>query len=239
MRIYNVSAGSNTLTSIDLTHQQLLINLTLSGTSITNLDLSNNPNLESLNADNNKIQSIYFGTIMYIRQIYCSNNKLQSLNVNNFINLDTLYCSNNLLTQLELKNGSFESNINFSNNQNLASICCDSNQLVYIQNQCLLNENYSTAVNSNCISNGVLATANSEIDNTIYHIFPNPAQDYFIVAANQSITNLDIFDNNGKCLKSVTLDATNSVSISDLQKGMYFIKFYAPNAITTIKLVKI
>jgi len=236
--IYNSTSGSCNLAAIDLTNQPLLINLTLMGTSVTSLDLSTNTNLENLYVDNNKIESINFGPLVYVRQIFCDNNRLTNLNVNNFQNLDALYCRNNFLTQLSLKNFKLETYVDFANNPGLLSICCDPEQYVYIQNQCLLNGNYDTVVGTNCTSDGVLLATNTvKKDTNAILVFPNPAQDYLYFDTEKEVTKLDIYDSNARFLKTAVLK-NDKVNISELQSGLYFLKVYTNGTVSNIKIMK-
>lgn len=52
-------------------------------------------------------------------------------------------------------------------------------------------------------------------------IYPNPANDYLKVNREGELT---IYDLSGKLVKSQTVEAGNSISVSDLNKGIYFVK---------------
>lgn len=52
-------------------------------------------------------------------------------------------------------------------------------------------------------------------------IYPNPANDYLKVNREGELT---IYDLSGRLVKSQTVEAVNSVSVSDLNNGIYFVK---------------
>jgi uncharacterized repeat protein (TIGR01451 family) len=110
--------------------------LDLDGRGLTWLDIGNLPNLETL---------------------YCGQNQLTELDVSNAPNLNQLSCYQNQLTSLDISHNNITGNISFNNNPitslnvkngyntvfytfpspasiNLQSICCDADELTYMQN---------------------------------------------------------------------------------------------------------
>lgn len=242
IKLIEVSIGYPTaanlgLSSLDLTNQPLLINLSINNTNITSLDLTNNPNLENVYVQNNQLQNIFFGNLAYVRTLYCENNQLTTLNLNNFQNLDILSCANNNLTELKLKNFKIEQYIDFNNNPNLQYICCDAEQLVYVQNQALLYGNYDTTVNSDCSTVGVLGLNTSDIAESKISIFPNPTQDYLNFSNNEILDNVTIYDLNGRDIEAYQ-KVSKGIDVSFLENGIYLIKINANNQTQTLKFIK-
>jgi len=91
INLETLSAFNNNISSIDLSQNTALINVSLSGNNLNEIDVSNNLNLESL--------SVSFNNIV-------------DLDVSQNPNLDTLFCSDNQLESLNVQNGN---NINFTN----------------------------------------------------------------------------------------------------------------------------
>lgn len=232
-----VTAQDIGFSSIDLSNQPLLANLYISNTQITSLDLSNNVNLDNVFVPNNLLQNINFGGITYVRNLYCENNQITSLDLNGFQNLDIVSCANNNLTELKLKNFTIEDYIDFSGNPNLAYICCDAEQEVYIQNQALINDNFETVVNSDCESNGILSTEEVSSKGSNILFFPNPSNDFITFSTKDAIGSLSIFDVNGRLIRSF-VNITNQLDISFLENGVYLLQTESASQFQTAKLLK-
>lgn len=233
-----ITAGEISLSSLDLTNQPLLINLYISNTNITSLNLSNNPNLENVYLQSNLLQNINFGNLYYVKNLYCEDNQITTLDLNNFQNLEVLSCSNNNLTNLKLKNFKSEQYVNFSGNPNLAYICCDPEQLVYIRNQALLNGNYDTVVDSECSSQNLfLGTDEVSNNDSKISLFPNPVKDNISINTKAVIDAISIYDLNGRQINSFEKIA-NKIDVSAIEKGVYFLKATTNNEFQTLKFIK-
>lgn len=217
----------NLLTSIDLTNQAKLINLDLSGNNLTSLDLSNCPNLETIYISKNQISTLNIDNVNYVKTFHCDDNLLTSLNVDGMFNLQLFVCKNNLLTSLSVRNDIIEDFIDFSGNPDLASICCDANEVVYIQNQCLLNDNDATIINSDC------STGSSKIA-----MYPNPVNDVLHLTSNKKITKIEIIAMNGLMIMNNELES-DVVNLHQLESGMYIIKVYTDSEVTNMKFIKV
>lgn len=217
----NVSAPLNFL---NLSNNTKLINMNLGGTTFSNLDLSACLNLEIIEVSNGKMQTLNLGNIKHVRYLFVPNNKLTSLNANNLFNLDFINCQNNLLTNLFLENGTIEQLVDFSGNPNLASICCDANEIIYIQNDCNI-LGYNTTVSS-C----------SSVARQI-SMFPNPVKNQLHLSAGENIEKVEFFTSNGLLIMTST-DANNPIDMENIPAGMYFIKVYISNDVTQMKIIK-
>jgi len=88
---------------------------------------------------------------------------------------------------------------------------------------------------SDFIGNSIEEPKNSSIS-----ITPNPANDYFSINmdGNQQI-NVEIYDANGRKLKTQQLNSSNNISIQNLESGIYFIRITdSNNQIYTRKMIK-
>lgn len=215
----------NRLTSIDLSNQTKLVNLDLTGNKLTSLDLSNCPNLEVITIANNSISSLNLDNVDYVKSFTCESNLLTTLNVDSMFNLQVLYCKNNQLTSLSTKNDIIEQYVDFSGNPTLVSICCDTNEVVYMQNQCFQNNNDATTVNSDC-------GASSRVS-----MYPNPVKDVLHLNSSNRITKVEIFAMSGLMVMN---DESQSdvVNLQQMQSGMYFIKVYNGDEVTNMKFIK-
>lgn len=205
----NVQAPLNTL---NLSNNTKLINISLSETTFTSLNLSTCLNLEIIEISNGEMQTLNLGNIEHVRYLFVPNNKLTSLNANNLFNLDIVNCQNNLLTNLFLENGTIEQEVDFTGNPNLASICCDANEIVYIQNDCNI-LGYNTNVAS-------CTAATRQIS-----MFPNPVKNLLHLSAGENIEKVEFYTSNGILVMTST-EANNPIDMENIPAGMYFIKVY-------------
>lgn len=85
----------------------------------------------------------------------------------------------------------------------------------------------------------VLETKNTELVETNINVYPNPTKDIVFIK-NDTYKNLDIdiFDITGSLIKMVTIsNGQNRVDVSDLQSGIYLLKYLKESQIYTKKLV--
>lgn len=80
-----------------------------------------------------------------------------------------------------------------------------------------------------------LSTESAQIVN--FKIYPNPTSDFLNVRTEQIINKIEILDADGRLLKSKTCNVS-SLNISELSKGLYFIKIYTPQKIINSKFIK-
>lgn len=220
--ILNISAP---LSSLNLSNNTKLINIGLSGTTFLNLNLSTCLNLEIIEISNGEMQTLNLGNIKHVRYLFVPNNKLTSLNANNLFNLDIVNCQNNLLTNLFLENGTIEQEVDFAGNPNLASICCDANEVVYIQNDCNI-----LGYNSNVAS---CSASERQIS-----MFPNPVKNLLHLSAGENIDKVEFFTSNGLLIMTST-QANNPIDMENIPAGMYFVKVYIANDVSVMKVIKV
>jgi hypothetical protein len=213
--------------TLDLNFNDKLISVYITNADFTSLDLSSCANLEIVSITNGEMQEIDLGTIQHIYYLFLYDNKLTSLNTNYLFNLQVLLIYNNLLTDLSVKNGVIENQISISGNSSLTNICCDANEIVYIQNLCN-NLDYQTTI-SDC----------DFIDNSKFSIsmYPNPVNDRLHINCNEAINKIEIFSCNGFLVNSFEGN-TDLLNVSNLQSGMYFLKVYTKKDVSIMKLIK-
>lgn len=216
----------NKLTSLDLTNQTKLSYLDLSGNAIPNLNLSTCSNLETLIISNNGIETLVLDNIRYVRMFFCSDNLLTTLDVSKLFNLKNFDCRNNNLISLSTQNGIIEEYISFSGNPGLESVCCDANEVVYMQNLCNQYNNESALVNGSC----------APVANRI-SMYPNPVSDLLHLSANDGISRVEIYSTAGMLVMSSNT-VSDAIEMSDLKSGMYFLKVFSGQDVATMKFVK-
>ncbi len=219
------------LTSLNLSNNIKLINLNLTDGFVSNLDLSNNLSLEIVNIPGNKIITLDLGQIKHVKYLFVQDNELTNLNTNNLFNLQNLNCDNNFLITLSIKNDGLifgdNSGVTFLGNPSLQSICCDENEIVYMQNLCNL-YSYSTIVSA-CIPPPVEARPLT--------MFPNPVKDMLYLDTTDKINKVEVFSSNGLLIMSSEAE-TDIIDMQSITNGMYFLKVYRDNSVDDMKFIK-
>jgi len=108
--LQNLTAIYCQLTGLDVSNNTSLISLNVNFNQITGLDVSSNSNLESLGCNGNLLTSLDVSSNPNLMGLWCRINQLTTLDVSSNSNLIYLDCHQNLLTSLNVKNGN---NTNF------------------------------------------------------------------------------------------------------------------------------
>lgn len=220
------ASEDNKLASIDLTGQTRLISLYLTGNKLTSLDVSSCTNLELIDVSNNQLSEINLQNADYVKYFFCYQNQLTSLNVNGMFNLNTLDCSYNQLVSLSTKNGIIEEYVYLYGNPDLAEICCDENEIVYMENQAALNGTGGADVNSDC-----------NVETATLRMYPNPIADVLHLDTTDTISKIELFGVNS-LLVMQDESGSNEIDMSNLEAGIYFLKVYLGDEVSNMKLVK-
>ncbi len=99
----------------------------------------------------------------------------------------------------------------------------------------LTSQFFLESVKSN-INYSLLSTAEFN-DNSNYTIYPNPAKDKIFIKNIQSIAEVKIYDISGKVVNSLKTNS-NTVDISNLNKGIYFMEISTENNSFKTKFIK-
>ncbi|MFC0605497.1 DUF7619 domain-containing protein [Winogradskyella pulchriflava] len=97
----------------------------------------------------------------------------------------------------------------------------------------VITNDYTTTVQENL---GV-----NDYDRFEFNLYPNPAEDVVTVTSNISLDTIRIFDVNGRLIKtvnSISQDFENSINVSSLTSGLYFIELKSGTSLKTLKFVK-
>ena len=113
-----LSCGYNQLISLDVSNNTALTGLSCYSNQLTSLDVSKNTALKNLYCDSNQLTSLDVSKNTALTYLYCGYNQLISLDVSKNTALQSLSCANNQLTSLDV-----------SHNTALEGLWCDSNQL--------------------------------------------------------------------------------------------------------------
>jgi len=225
----------NQLSILDTSTNIALISIHCNENQITALDLSTNIALEYLNCSYNQLPVLDLVNNTSLIQLSCIFNELTSLDVSMNTNLTSFNCIYNQLTYLNVKN---TNNINFTiffshHNPDLTCIIVD-NATWSDVNWSTYKDATSTFVNSQIACN---ALSVEEELLTNLEIYPNPANNNLNIKIDV-MSNYSIYSFNGQLLNSGKLQqGKNTLDVSELNQGIYFIKIHSNSFKTVQKLI--
>lgn len=207
-----VAISNNDLTFIDISECESLETFIMSGTSINTLLLPQTTTLENFSVNSGSLTVLDLSAYPNLSEVQVDNQELQTLNVANGNNLNfTLFTA--------------------INNPNLQCIIVD-------------DADYSMANWTNIDSTSTFVETQEECDalSTDYFSFielkmyPNPTTDFFHLETDLEISKIDVFDLNGKTVKSFKTNP-NGYDVSELSNGIYIIKIESGLSSITQKLI--
>jgi hypothetical protein len=220
------------ITELNLSSNTKLVNLILTDLEITTMNLSTCPNLETVYINKTEMETLNLGAIKHVRYLFIQDNKLTSLDTSFLFNLQNLNCDNNDLNYLSVKNNGLifgdNSDMSFAGNPNLETICCDPNEIVYIQNRCNFLGYESTLVSDCSLPQVTLKTVT---------MFPNPVKDMLHLDSAEKINKVELFGSNGLLIMT-SENVSDVVDMQALQSGIYFLKIYRDRDVSQMKFMK-
>ena len=76
-----------------------------------------------------------------------------------------------------------------------------------------------------------------DVDESSLAIFPNPVKDVLTINYDKAISQIDVYDVNGKLVKTFTT-VGNSINVSDLSSGVYMLNMQTEDGLVVKKIVK-
>ena len=203
------------------------------GNTLSSLDLRQNTALTLVQCYQNDLTSLEIGQNSALEHLTCSDNDLTNLDLSQASALTLVDCRDNQLTSLNMANGN-NMNINgFSfnarNNPNLNCIEVDN---VAYSNTHWTNKDATASYSTNCS----LSIDDFSAEVSVF-IFPNPASSQLTLKSTQTITAITLMDMTGKEIAEPELN-NNSIDISYLSKGLYFLQIETTGGSVTEKFVK-
>ncbi|MEO6174658.1 MAG: T9SS type A sorting domain-containing protein [Flavobacterium circumlabens] len=202
----------NDLTSLNLSKNLNLIELYCHGNLLTALDVAANKNLTTLQANKNKIKSLDISKNTSLVYINASENALETLNLKNGnnINFTTAFMfTNPALKCITVDNASFASTSG-----------------VFFKD--------ATASYSNSCSLGL---EDSVFNHAV--VYPNPTKGE-VTIDNVSLEKATVYNSLGQLVKSFNLDtadSSNTINLSGLPKGIYYVYLINQDASSAKKII--
>ena len=232
-----LNCGQNELTDIDLSKNIRLVNLFTNDNQLSDIDISNNLELVIFNCWGNKLTSLDVSLNKSLAILYCSSNKLESLDVSQNHNLIALFCFLNNLSSLNLKN---------EQNNKLGIVMANLNpdlKCIQVDNQQTSTENANWLKDSvaiyqeNCSST---LSADSFTTKMSLSFYPNPVKKTLTIKRSNisDLDKIEIFDMYGNLVFNKKL-ITNTLDLSELSSGTYFLKIKNAKQLVVKKFIKL
>ena len=244
--IESIYCGQNNLTSIDVSNQPNLLDLNCILTNISKLDVSSNKKLEALYFNDAKLTTIDLSNNIALKRINLGRNQLTTLDLSHNPNLELVFLEFNPLTSLNVQNGN---NRNFilptqTGKQTAAAIYTSflgntTLNCIKVDDPAFSNANWSKIKESNTVYS---ATCSLGLEESIFDkvlIYPNPTKGEVNIN-NIALEKITIYNSIGQLVKSFSLnsgDTNNTVDLSGLPKGIYFLYLINQDAASAKKII--
>jgi hypothetical protein len=234
LKILNCS--QNKLTNIDLSKNIRLVNLFINDNQLSDIDVSNNLELVIFNCWGNQLTSLDVSSNKSLSILYCSSNKLESLDVSQNHNLIALFCFLNNLKSLNLKN---------NQNNKLGSVMTNFNpdlKCIQVDNQqaSIENPNWLKDATSIYQENCSTLSIDNFTTNNLLIFYPNPVKESLTIKTSNisDLDQIEIFDMYGNLVLRKKI-MTNTLDLTKLSSGTYFLKTKVSKKIIIKKIIKL
>lgn len=180
---------------------------------------------------------IDFSPLTNLKNLTCIAYNLVSLDLHTNSKLETLrsgYANPaGTLTYINIQNGSTETFIDLPCLPSTSMVCCDEADLplVYPERR-YCGSTLQFTISTSCN----LGTDDFKKYNS--SIYPNPAVDEINILGFESVSKIEIFDINGRCVLRNEYLPENKINVRDLSSGLYIARVYSNEKVSTIKFVK-
>ncbi len=231
--LQTLTSLGNNLSNLDLTSNLNLITLIVSGNGLLiDIVLPNGANVINNKKSKSSRTNLVNSTLV---SLDLSSNALTGLDLRNYSKLTTIKVNNNNLTYLNVQNG---------NNQNIASANFDASGNSGLTDIVVDDVAYATANWTNVdagISFSTSATLGVEdaVLNSKIAVYPNPTQTYLTVQAptEYTVESIAVYSITGQRVKYFR-NIDNLLDVSNLYKGIYFLRIKTNKGTLTKKIVK-
>lgn len=256
VNIVQLNFLNNNVSSVDLSNNTSLTTLNCEQNQLTSIDVSSNLDLTSLSCgNNNAFSSLDLSNNPDLEYLRCVGIQLTSLDLSNNTALSTLHSAfnsitdldltiNNSLTYVDLENNNLNTlNIQNGTNTDIAFFYAEDNPnltCIQVDDVAYSTTNWTdidsqTSFSLNCSGGGASLF---ETENIQLNIYPNPTKNkLFIETLNAEINETNILDISGKVIHTQN-NSVKSVDVSDLSTGVYLIRVYTTNGISTQRFIK-
>lgn len=243
----------NKLTSIDVSQNTALVFLFCAYNKLTTLDVSNNLALKNLYCYYNRLTSLDVSRNTELIRLDCFRNKLTELDVSRNIKLEHLFCYNNEISNLDFTENLALRMLNCSNNK-LSSLNLNNNNNVNLNRffaknnislQCITVDDpaYSTANWTNIDPQVTFSLNCNPLDINKFKIkglsiYPNPFQHKLSISTLDAANYVFVNTNGQVVLRGNIEIGNNSLNLSSLTGGMYYLIIKTETGMVSKKVIK-
>lgn len=259
VKLQSLVAYNNTFSNIDLRYNTALDYLTVSGNNLTQIDTRNLPVLSDLDVDYNSLTTLNVSENLDLTDLRTNHNQLNSLDLTSNSSLEKVRATNNLFPELYFTANPNLTFINISNNPLLTILDvrngansiitsfdatnCGLVSCIYVDDSSASYlSGWSKDSSAHFVNNEAACSSLSVEDNVLVEnmisIYPNPVNNtLFIHSQDIILDELTVYDILGKRVMEVT-SFNESVNVSQLTKGIYYLSFQTNKGAVIKKLVK-
>ena len=236
----SLDCNNNSITSLDLSKNEMLRVVNCTRNDLTSLDVSNNTLLEWLHCWSNDLTSLDVSNNTVLEALYIQGNQIDTLDLLNNTALTFLRCRGNLLTHLDVSNNNSLIRLSIDEMPTLTEVCVWELPFppedVEIDTTDSPNVCFETDCNGACGTTGINTNSPTELS-----IYPNPAINILTIETNRSGQHtVEIASVNGQLLYSDKIEEpSHQIDISSFQKGLYFITVRSRDYVRTEKIIKL
>ena len=225
----NGIANDDTVTTANI---NTVTTLSVAGLSISDLTgIADFVSLTELNCGTNQFTSLDVSNNTALTNLSCSYTQLSSFDVSNNTLLEIFHCtSNQELESLNVKNCNNLYDLVALNNPKL--FCIDVSDVTFA-------ENWWHNIDSHCsFSENCPSLSVEELEILKFTMYPNPVNEMLTIDIND-VVNYSLINLNGQILKKGDLkENENTLNVSNLSAGLYFLKIKTDGGMVTKKLIK-
>lgn len=233
----DLEIGNNKLSNIDLSKNTALQFIGVGFNKLTSLDINKNISLGALDCRNNQLVNLDVSLNTLLEVLVCYDNQITSLDLRKNTALIGLDCKNNQLTKLNLKNTNNDKldGMNATNNPSLSCIQVDNvaHANSYTTSGDWVKDTFAS-YNEDC---SAVLSAN-EAANVGVKIYPNPVQQTLNILSSKKISEIEIYNFEGKRVMKVNSENVNMIDVKQLPAGAYLLKVITNNKTITTKFLK-
>jgi Leucine-rich repeat (LRR) protein len=233
-KLTNLHCSQNKLSTLNVDNNVLLKEIVCSFNNVVGINLSKNLALESLNCQYNyNLTNLDLSKNKALSYLVCGANKLNNLDLSQNTALTYFHCDNGGLSSLNLKNGNntLLTNRNFLSNPNLKCIQVD--DATYSNANWATAKDINTVYSTDCIALGIAESVFDKVS-----IYPIPSKGELHID-NILLEKATLYDSLGKLVKTTifTSSSNNSINLSGLPKGIYYVFLQTENASTAKEII--
>ncbi|WP_264531895.1 T9SS type A sorting domain-containing protein [Flavobacterium sp. N502540] len=246
-QLRSLSCGQDNLTTLNISNQPNLETLSCNFTTISKLDVSSNKKLENLYFSSNQLASLDLSNNPLLKIISLSWNKLTSLDLSHNPLLELVFLEFNPLTSLNVQNGNNKNFVLPSKSGKNAATAIYTSFLgnktlscIQVDDADYSNANWANIKEKSATYSNTCKTLGIDTNNfEKVTIYPNPTKGDLNIQ-NASLEKATLYNSLGQLVKSFTLnssDLNNTIDLSGLPKGVYYIYLINKDAASAKKII--